>query len=105
MSGESAARLCLFAVWQAEREAEYVVEDWGDGAGIDSGASAWVEASKCVFRRWDARLTLALWQATAARATGPGVCVVNKRGSHRNGAAIGPEMGVSAHPAPCFKNV
>jgi len=51
MSGESAATLCLFACCQAEREAEFFVEDWGDGAGTDNGASASVEAPKRVFRR------------------------------------------------------
>jgi hypothetical protein len=105
MSGESAATLCLFAWCQAEREAEFFVEDWGDGAGTDNGASALVEASKRAFRRWDARLTLAVWRATAARATGPGVRVVKNRGSRRNGAALFPELGVFAPPSPFFKNV
>jgi len=50
MSGESAARLCLFAWCQAEREAELVVEDWGHSAGTDNGADALVEASKRAFR-------------------------------------------------------
>ena len=80
MSGETAATLCLFAWCQAEREAEFFVGDWGDGAGIDNGARALVKASKRTFRRWDARLTLAVWQATAARATGPGVRVVKIEG-------------------------
>ena len=107
MYGESAASLCLFAWCQAERAAEFFVEDWGDGAGTDNGAkfNALVEASKRAFRRWDARLTLAVWRATAARATGPGVCVVKNRGSRRNGAALSPEMGVFAPPSPFFKNV
>ena len=60
MSGESAATLCLFARCQAEREAEFFLDDWGDGAGTDNGASALVEASERAFRRWDARLTLAV---------------------------------------------
>jgi len=102
MSGESAATLCLFAWCQAEREAEFFVEDWGDGAGTDNGASALVEASKRAFRGWDARLTLAVWRATAARATG--VRVVKNRGSRRSGALF-PEMGVFATPSPFFKNV
>ena len=76
MSGESAATLCKFAWCQAEREAEFFVEDWGNGAGTDNGASALAEASKRAFRRWDARLTLAVWRATAARAIGPGARVV-----------------------------
>ena len=33
MSGESAATLCLFAWCQAEREAKFFVEEWGDNAG------------------------------------------------------------------------
>ena len=70
MSGESAATLCLFEWCQAERRAEFFVEDWGGGAGKDTGASALVEALKRAFRRWDACLTLAVWQATEERATG-----------------------------------
>ena len=105
VSGESAATLCLFAWCQAEREAVFFVEDWGDGAGTDNGASALVEASKRAVRRWDARLTLATWRATAARATGPGVRVVKNRESRRNEAAHFPEMGVLAPPSPFFKNV
>ena len=53
----------------------------------------------------DARLTLAVWRATAARATGPGVRVDKNRGSRRNRAALFPEMGVFAPPSPFFKNV
>ena len=68
MSGESAATQCLFAWYRAGLEAEFFVEDWGDGAGIDNGYSALAEASKRAFRRC-ARLTLALWRATVARAT------------------------------------
>ena len=74
------ATLCLLAWCQAEREAEFFVEDWGDGAGTDTGASALVEASKRAFRRWDARLTLAVWRTNPARATGPGVRIVKKSG-------------------------
>jgi hypothetical protein len=59
-------------------EAEFFVDDWGDGAGSGNSDSVLVEASKHAFRRWDARLTLAVWRATAARATGPGVRVVKK---------------------------
>ena len=105
MSGESAATLCLFAWCQAEREAEFFVEDWGDGAGTDNGASARVGASKRAFRRWDTRLALAVWWATAARATGPGVRVVKNWGSSRNEAALSLEKGVFAPPSPVFKNV
>jgi len=60
MSRESAATLYLFAWCQAEREAESFMEDWGDGAGTDSGASVLVEASKRAFHLWDARPTLAV---------------------------------------------
>ena len=105
MSGESAATLCLFAWCQAEHEADSFVEDWGDGAGTDNGASALVDASKRAFRRWDARLPLAVWRATAARSTGPGVCFVKFRGFRRIGTALFPEMGVRAPPSPFFKNV
>jgi hypothetical protein len=105
MSGESAAMLCLFAWCQAGREAEFFVEDWGDGAGADNGANALVEASKRAFRRWDARLTLAVWRATATRAAGPGARVVKNRGSRRNGAVPFPETGVFAPSSPYFKNV
>jgi hypothetical protein len=105
MSGESAATLCLFAWCQAGREAEFFVDDWGDGAGADNGANVLVEASKRAFRRWDARLTLAVWRATAARATGPGVRVVKNRGSRGNGAVPFPETGVFAPSSPFFKNV
>jgi len=75
MSGESAVTLCLFAWCQAVQATEFFVEDWGDGAGADNGNNALVEASKRAFHRWDTRLTLAVWRATAARATGPGVRV------------------------------
>ena len=81
------------------------MEDWGDGAGTGTGASALVDASKRAFRRWDARLTLAVWRATAARATGPGVCFFKYRELRRNGTALFPEMGVLAPPSPFFKNV
>ena len=60
MSGESTATLCLFAWCQAEREAEFFVDGWGDCSGTDNGASALVEASERAFRRWDARLTLSV---------------------------------------------
>ena len=99
------ATLCLFAWCQAEREAEFFVEDWGDGAGTDNGARALVEASKRAFRKWDARLTLAVWRATAARATGPGVSVVKNRGSRRNGAALSPVTGVFVPSYPFRNNV
>jgi len=105
LSGESAATLCLFTWCQTKREVEFFVEDWGGGNGTDNGAGALVEASKRAFRRWDARLTLAVWRATAARATGPGVRVVQNRGSLRNGAPLFPEMGVFAPPSPFFKIV
>ena len=81
------------------------MEGWGDGAGIDNGASALVETSKCVFRRWDARLTLSVWRATAAHAPGPGICVVKNREARRNGAALSPGMGVFAPPSPFFEKV
>ena len=81
MSGECAATLCWFAWCLAEREAEFFVEDWGDGAGTDNCASALVAATKRAFRRWDAHLKLAVWRETAARATGPGVRVIKKSGS------------------------
>ncbi|KAJ1493676.1 hypothetical protein T484DRAFT_1767664 [Baffinella frigidus] len=99
MSGESAATLCLLAWCQAGREAQFFVNDWGDGAGADNEANALVEASKRAFRRWGARLTLAVWRATAARATGPGVRVVKNWGSRGNGAVPFPETGVFA-PSP-----
>ena len=105
MSGESAATLCLFAWCQAGREAEFFVDDWGDGAGADNEANALVEASKRAFRRWDARLTLAVWRATAARATGPGVRVVKNWGSRGNGAVPFPETGAFAPSSPFHKNV
>jgi len=82
------------------QETEFFVEDWGNGAGADNGNSALVEASKRIFYQWNARLTLAVWRATAARATGPGVRVAKNWGSHRNGAAPFPETGVVAPPSP-----
>ena len=83
ISGESAATLCLFSWRQAELVAEFIVADLGDGPGTNNGASALVgEASERAFRRWDARLLLAVWRAAAARATGPG------DPSHRNGGAF-----------------
>ena len=93
LSGESAVTLCPFAWCQAVLEARFFVDDWGDGAGPGNSDSALVEASKHAFRRWDARLTLAVWRATATRATGPGVRVVKNWGSRRNGTAPFPEMG------------
>ena len=93
------------SVCLAEREAEFFAKDWGDGAGTDNGASVLVEASTRAFLRWDARLTLAAWRATTARATGPGVSIVKTWVSPRNGAALFPEMGVFAPPSPFFKNV
>jgi hypothetical protein len=104
MSGERVVTLCLFAWCQAVLEAEFFVEDWGDGAGADNGANALVEASKRAFHRWDARLTLAVWRATAARATGPGVRVVKNWGTRRNGNAPFPETGVFAPSAPFYNN-
>ena len=77
----------------------------GDGAGADNGASALVKASKRAFRRWDACLMLAVWRATAARATGPDVRVVKKQGSRRNGAALSPETGAFAPPFLFCNNV
>jgi hypothetical protein len=103
LSGESAVTLCLFAWCQAVLEAEFFVEDWGDGVGTGNGDNALVEASKHAFRRWDARLTLAVWRATAARATGPGVRVVKNWGFRRSGTAPFPEMGVFAPLSP-FQN-
>ena len=85
MSEESVATVCVIAWCQAGLEAEFFVEDWGDGAGAENGSNALVEASKRAFRRWDARLTLPVWRATAARVTARGVRVVNNRGSRRNG--------------------
>jgi hypothetical protein len=104
MSGLIATTLCMFAWCQAGLE-EFFVEDWGDGTGADNGANALVEASKRAFRRWDACLTLAVWRATAARATGPGVRAVKNRGSRRNGAALSPETGLFAPPSHFFNNV
>jgi hypothetical protein len=105
MSGKSAVTLCLFAWCQAVQETEFLVEDWEDGAGAVNGNSTLVQASKRALRRWDACLTLAVWRATTARATGPGVRVVKNRGSRRNGAALALAMGVFEHPCPFFKNV
>ena len=101
MTGESAA---MFAWCQAVQETEFFVEDWGDGAGADNGNSAFVEASKRALRRWDARLTLSVWRATAVRATGPGVRVAKNWGFRRNGSATFPETGVFAPPSPCYNN-
>jgi len=75
MTGQSAVTLCLFAWCQAVQEIEFFVDGWGDGTGADHGNSVLVEASKCALRRWDARLALAVWRATAARAPGPDVHV------------------------------
>ena len=100
MTGESAVTLCLFAWCQAVQETEFFVEEWGDGAGADNGNSALVKASKRSLRRWDARLTLAVWRATAARATGIGVRVAKNWGSRRNGSATFPQTGVFAPPSP-----
>ena len=105
MSGESAATLCLFVWCQAEREAEFFVDDLGDGTGMDNSASVLAEASKRAFRRWVARLTLAVWRATAARATSRGARAVQNRGSLRNGAALFTEMGVCIPSTPLFKNM
>ena len=75
MPGKSAVSLRLLAWCQALQEMKFFVVDWGDGAGAESGTSALVEASKYSLRRWDARLSLAVWRATAARATGSDVHV------------------------------
>jgi len=104
MTRASAVTLCLFAWCQAVQETEFIVEDWGVGAGADNGNSALVEASKRALRRWDARLTLAVWRATAARATGPGVRVAKNWGSRRNGSATFPETGVFAPSSPFYNN-
>ena len=80
------------------------MEDWGHGAGADNGNSALAEASKRALRRWDARLTLAVWRATAARATGPGIRVAKDWGSRRNGSATFPETGVFAPLSPFYNN-
>jgi len=98
--------VCLPGVRQCSRRSS----SWKTGGMVLGQTTAivrwWlVEASKRAFRIWDARLTLALWRATAARATGPGVRVVKNRGSRRNGAALSPEMGVFACPSPFFTNV
>ena len=83
------------------------MEDWADGAGTDNGASALVEASKRAVRRWHARLTLAVWKATAARATGPDVRVGRrqKSGDLQERGCPFPGMGVFAPPSPSFQNV
>ena len=57
-------------------KAEFLVEEWGNEFGAGNGASARVKSSKRAFRRWVARLTLAIWRATAMRATGHVVSVV-----------------------------
>ena len=80
------------------------MEDWGHGAGADNGNSALVDASERALGRWVARLTLAVWRATAERFTGPSVCVAKIWGSRRNGAATFPEMGVFAPPSSFYKN-
>ena len=90
-TGESAVTMCLCAWCQAVHETE-----------LDNGNSALVEASKRALRRWAARLTLAGWRATAARATGPGVRVANSWGSRRNGSATFPETGVFVPPSPFY---
>ena len=72
--------------------------------GSGNSDSALVEASKHAFRRSAARLTVAVWRATAARATGPGVRVVKNWGSRRNGTAPFPEMGVFAPLSPFHNN-
>ena len=89
----------------ARLEARFFVEDWGDGVGTGNGDNALVEASKHAFRRWDARLTVAVWRATAVRATGPGVRVVKNWGSRGNGAVPFPETGAFAPSSPFHKNV
>ena len=96
--------LCLCAWCQAVQETEFVVEDWKDGAGTDNGNNALVEASKRALRQWDARLTLAVCRATAARATGPGVRVAKNWGSRRNGSAMFPETGVFAPSSPFYNS-
>ena len=100
MKGENAVTLCLFAWCQTVQEAEFFVEDLGDGAGADKGNSELVYASKHALLRWDPHLTSAVWQATAARAIGPGVRVAKNWGSRRNAAATFPETGVLAPPSP-----
>ena len=104
MTGESAVTLCLFAWYQAVQETRFFAEDRGGRAGADNGYSVLVEAAKRALGRWDARLTLAVWRATAARATGPGVRVAKNWGSRRNGAATLPETGVFAPPSPFYNN-
>jgi len=104
MTGESALTLCLFAWCQAVQESDFFVEDWGNGARADNGNSALVKASKRTLRRWDARLTFVVWRATAARATGPSVCIGKKCGSRRNGATLSPKTGVVAPSSPFHIN-
>jgi len=43
LSGESAVTLCLFALCQAVLEAEFFVDDRGDGVGTGNGDDALVE--------------------------------------------------------------
>ena len=103
-TGESAVTLCLFAWCQAVQKTEFFVEDCEDGAGADNGNSALVETSKRALHRWDARLTFAVWRATAAWATGPGVRVAKNWESRRNGAATFQETGVFAPSSPFYNN-
>jgi hypothetical protein len=95
MTGESAVTLCLFACCQTGQETEVFLVDWGDGAWANNGNSALVEASKRALRQWDARLTLAVWRATAARATGPGVSVAKNWSPAGTGLAISRRRGCS----------
>ena len=104
MTGESAVTLRRFAWCQAEHETEFFVEDWGDGAAADNGNSVLVKVSKRALRRWNARLTLAVWRATTARATGPGVYVAKNWGSRRNGAATLLDTGLFVPPSPLYNN-
>ena len=102
MTGESAVTVYLFAWCQALQEIELFVDDWEDGVGAYNGNSALVAASKCALRRWGARLMLAVWRVTAARATGPGVRVAKNLGSRRNGVATFLETGVFAPLSPFY---
>ena len=86
------------------QETEFFVKDWGGGAGADNGNNAMVEASKRAVHRWDARLTLAVWRATAARATGPCVHVAKNWRSCGNGAAPFPETEVFAPVSPSYNS-
>ena len=97
--------LFLFAWCHAVQETEFFVKDWGDGAGAENGNRALVEASKRAFLRWDEYLTLAVWRATAVRATGPGVRIVKNWGYRRSRGVLSPEMGVFAPPSPFFENM